>query len=48
MVLYEIAVEDTFKEKFENLIQNLNIINSKNVVRIKSIKKISAEPKEGK
>jgi hypothetical protein len=43
---YSILVADTFEEKFESFLRNLNIINSKNVVSIISKAEIIAIPKE--
>ena len=43
---YIILVSDGFEEKFESFLGNLNLINSKPVVRILLNEEIVAEPKE--
>ena len=43
---YIILVSDKFEEKFESFLGNLNLINSKPVVRILKSEDIVAEPKE--
>jgi len=45
MILYEIIVPESFGEKFENFINNVNIVNSKKMVKIINKKKIVAIPK---
>lgn len=47
MYLYNIIVIDSFKEKFENFLANINIVNSNKVVSILDKKEIVAMPKEG-
>ena len=46
MHLYNIMVIDSFKEKFENFLANINIVNSSKVVSILDKKEIVAMPKE--
>lgn len=46
MHLYNIMVIDSFKEKFENFLANINIVNSNKVVSILDKKEIVAMPKE--
>ena len=45
MLLYKITIPDEFQEKFENFINNVNAVNSKKTVKIKSKEKVAAEPK---
>lgn len=46
MHLYSIIVNDSFTEKFENFLANINIVNSNKVVSILDKKEIVAMPKE--
>ena len=46
MFLYTVVVDDKFTEKFENFLTNLNIVNSKTVVRLMDKKEVVAIPKE--
>lgn len=46
MHIYNVMVTDSFKEKFENFLANINIVNSSKVVSILDKKEIVAMPKE--
>jgi hypothetical protein len=47
MYRYLILVSKDFAEKFESFLDNLNLVNSKNVVTTIKKEEVVAEPKKG-
>lgn len=46
MWIYQVLVDDGFRDKFENFLTNLNTVNSKKVVTLVDKKEVVAIPRE--